>query len=120
MLSSNIKSEKISAADHSKRSRSHSTDLGDILPHDKMAEQAVLGAIIIHNAILPQILDIINTGDFFSPANQYIFSAKILHNAHQCAMCAFLAAGSSSFDVIHKNTLQIRENIPAATLLTNI
>ena len=75
MLSSNIKSEKIPAADHSKRSRSQSTDLGDILPHDKMAEQAVLGAIIIQNTILPQILDIINTEDFFSPANQYIFSA---------------------------------------------
>ena len=40
-----------------------------------MAEQAVLGAIIIQNTILPQILDIINTEDFFSPANQYIFSA---------------------------------------------
>ena len=75
MLSSNIKSEKIPAVDHSKRSRSQSTDIGDILPHDKMAEQAVLGAIIIQNTILPQILDIINTEDFFSPANQYIFSA---------------------------------------------
>ena len=75
MLSSNIKSEKIAAADRSKRSRSQSTDLGDILPHDKMAEQAVLGAIIIQNSVLPQILDIINTEDFFSPANQYIFSA---------------------------------------------
>ena len=75
MLSSNIKSEKIPAADYSKRSLSQSTDLGDILPHDKMAEQAVLGAIIIQNTILPQILDIINTEDFFSPANQYIFSA---------------------------------------------
>ena len=58
MLSSNIKSGKIPAADHSKKSRSQGNDLGDILPHDKMAEQAVLGAIIIHNAILPQILDI--------------------------------------------------------------
>ena len=75
MLSSNIKSKKIPVDDHSKRSRSQSSDLGDILPHDKMAEQAVLGAIIIQNTILPQILDIINTEDFFSPANKYIFSA---------------------------------------------
>ena len=75
MLTSNIKSEKIPAADRAKIIRSQSNDLGDILPHDKMAEQAVLGAIIIQNTILPQILDIINTEDFFSPANQYIFSA---------------------------------------------
>ncbi len=75
MLSSNIKSGKITKSDHSKKLRSQSADLGDILPHDKMAEQAVLGAIIIQNSVLPQILDIINTEDFFSPANQLIFSA---------------------------------------------
>ena len=40
-----------------------------------MAEQAVLGAIIIQNSILLQILDILNTDDFFSPANQHIFAA---------------------------------------------
>ena len=78
MLSSNIKSETIPKTDHSKRSKSKTKDLGDILPYDKMAEQAVLGAIIIQNAILPQILDIINTEDFFSPANQSIFSAMQL------------------------------------------
>ena len=75
MLSSKSKSEQFSVTEHSKKSRSQTTDLGEILPNDKMAEQAVLGAIIIQNSILPQILDIINTDDFFSPANQYIFEA---------------------------------------------
>ena len=65
MISSNIKSGTITKSNHSKRSPSQSIDLGDILPHDKMAEQAILGAIIIQNTILPQILDIINTEDFF-------------------------------------------------------
>ena len=60
MLSPNIKSGTIPKVDNSKRSMSKNTDLGEVLPYDKMAEQAVLGAIIIQNSILPQILDIIN------------------------------------------------------------
>jgi len=51
------------------------SDLEGLLPHDKMAEQAVLGAIIIQNSVLLQVLDILNIEDFFSPAHQQIFAA---------------------------------------------
>jgi len=51
------------------------SNIEEILPNDKMAEQAVLGAILIENSILLQILDILNVEDFFSPAHKLIFSA---------------------------------------------
>ena len=51
------------------------SDLEEMLPNDKMAEQAVLGAILINNSIILQILDILNAEDFFSPAHKLIFSA---------------------------------------------
>lgn len=47
----------------------------DILPHDKLAEQAVLGAIIYRNDLLTRIQDYLEPEDFFSPANQKIYSA---------------------------------------------
>ena len=54
---------------------SKASDLEEMLPNDKMAEQAVLGAILINNSIILQILDILNAEDFFSPAHRLIFSA---------------------------------------------
>ena len=51
------------------------SNIEEILSNDKMAEQAVLGAILIENSILLQILDILNVEDFFSPAHKLIFSA---------------------------------------------
>jgi len=54
---------------------SKASDLEEMLPNDKMAEQAVLGAILINNSIILQILDILNAEDFFSPAHKLIFSA---------------------------------------------
>ena len=69
MLSSENKSEKNRVFERTKKMRPQNVDLGELLPHDKMAEQAVLGAIIIQNSILLQILDILTTDDFFSPAN---------------------------------------------------
>jgi len=75
MLSSENKSEKTRVFERTKKMRPQTVDLGELLPHDKMAEQAVLGAIIIQNSILLQILDILTTDDFFSPANHYIFAA---------------------------------------------
>ena len=47
----------------------------ELLPHDKLAEQAVLGAIIYRNELLAQIQDYLQPTDFFSPANQKIFTA---------------------------------------------
>ena len=75
MLSSENKSEKTRVFERTKKMRPQTVDLGELLPHDKMAEQAVLGAIIIQNSILLQILDVLTTDDFFSPANHYIFAA---------------------------------------------
>ncbi len=75
MLSSEKKIEKYIAAGRASKTRTQTADLGELLPHDKLAEQAVLGAIIIQNSVLLQILDILNSEDFFSPANQLIFAA---------------------------------------------
>ena len=59
----------------SKNINSKVSDLEEMLPNDKMAEQAVLGAILINNSIFLQILDILNAEDFFSPSHKLIFSA---------------------------------------------
>ena len=75
MLSSENKSKKPKIFEPTKKVRPQAVGLEELLPHDRMAEQAVLGAIIIQNSILLQILDILNTDDFFSPANQHIFAA---------------------------------------------
>ena len=75
MLSSENKSKKTKVFERTKKVRPQAVGLEELLPHDRMAEQAVLGAIIIQNSILLQILDILNTDDFFSPANQHIFTA---------------------------------------------
>ena len=75
MLSSENKSKKPKIFERTKKVRPQAVGLEELLPHDRMAEQAVLGAIIIQNSILLQILDILNTDDFFSPANQHIFVA---------------------------------------------
>ena len=48
-----------------------------LLPHDKMAEQAILGAIIIKNEILYQVADTLVSSDFFSPAHQKIYQAAL-------------------------------------------
>ena len=75
MLTSENKSKKPRVFERTKKVRPQAVGLEELLPHDRMAEQAVLGAIIIQNSILLQILDILNTDDFFSPANQHIFAA---------------------------------------------
>ena len=48
-----------------------------LLPHDKMAEQAILGAIIIKNEVLYQVADTLVSSDFFSPAHQKIYQAAL-------------------------------------------
>lgn len=47
----------------------------ELLPHDKIAEQAILGAIIIKNEILFQVSEALSPTDFFSPAHQKIYQA---------------------------------------------
>jgi len=60
---------------HPTKIHSKKSNIEEMLPNDKMAEQAVLGAILIKNSVLLQILDILSVEDFFSPAHQLIFSA---------------------------------------------
>lgn len=49
----------------------------ELLPHDKMAEQAILGAVIIKNELLYQISETLSSADFFSPAHQKIYQAVL-------------------------------------------
>ena len=47
------------------------------LPHDKLAEQAVLGAIIINNSSLLKISDFLRVNDFFSLSNRKMFEGML-------------------------------------------
>ncbi|MBF0286758.1 MAG: replicative DNA helicase [SAR324 cluster bacterium] len=49
----------------------------EILPHDKLAEQAVLGAIILKNELLLELADILSPNDFFAPAHQKIYQIAL-------------------------------------------
>ena len=75
MKVSEKKIERSIASGRVSKTHTRTLDLGELLPHDKMAEQAVLGAVIIQNSALLQILDILTSDDFFSPAHQLIFTA---------------------------------------------
>jgi len=75
MLSSEKKIQNSKVSGRTSRTRQQNAGLDELLPHDKMAEQAVLGAIIIQNSVLLRILDILSSDDFFSPAHQLIFAA---------------------------------------------
>ena len=48
-----------------------------LLPHDKEAEQGVLGAIIHNNQALYQAVEILQPDHFFSPAHREMFQAMI-------------------------------------------
>ena len=49
-------------------------DFEALLPHDRMAEQSVLGAVILNNSALPKMADILRDEDFFSMSHRRIFS----------------------------------------------
>ena len=53
----------------------HAAIPSDILPHDKEAEQGVLGAIIHDNSTLHKALNILQPEHFFSPAHRELFAA---------------------------------------------
>ncbi|MCH8884357.1 MAG: replicative DNA helicase [SAR324 cluster bacterium] len=52
-----------------------SVPLGGMLPHDKEAEQGVLGAIIHNNEAFYQAAEILQPDHFFSPAHRELFQA---------------------------------------------
>ncbi|MGA1598205.1 MAG: replicative DNA helicase [bacterium] len=58
-------------------SSTKSNFLEELLPHDKFAEQAVLGSVIIRNSVFTAIIDSLSASDFFSPAHQRIYQAML-------------------------------------------
>ena len=57
---------------------------GRVLPQDTVAEKSLLGAIIINNDVLPEILTILRPRDFYEKRHQIIFQAIIdLYDHHK-------------------------------------
>ena len=57
---------------------------GRVQPQDIVAEKSVLGAIMLSDAILPEIMTIIRPQDFYEPAHQTIFTAILnLYDNHK-------------------------------------
>ena len=62
----------------------HSKDGGRIPPQDVVAEKSLLGAILISDKILPEILTIIRPCDFYEERHQIIFDAMMsLYDQHR-------------------------------------
>ncbi len=55
----------------------------EILPHDKLAEQAILGAIILKNELLFELAETLAPNDFFAPAHQKIYQAALELHEHK-------------------------------------
>jgi replicative DNA helicase len=49
--------------------------LRKVPPHNLEAEQAVIGGVFVHNAIFHELVDLISSEDFYSPAHQMIFAS---------------------------------------------
>lgn len=57
---------------------------GRVTPHDDVAEKSLLGALIINNDVLPEILTIVKPSDFYDERHQIIFSAIVdLYDSHK-------------------------------------
>ena len=62
----------------------HSKDGGRVPPQDIQAEKSLLGAIMISDAILPEILTIIRSRDFYEERHAIIFEAMAdLYDRHK-------------------------------------
>lgn len=62
----------------------HSKDGGRVPPQDTVAEKSLLGAILISDKILPEILTIIRPKDFYEVRHQIIFEAMMsLYDQHR-------------------------------------
>ena len=57
---------------------------GRVMPQDIVAEKSLLGAIIINNDILPEVLNILKPRDFYVKRHQIIFQAIVdLYDHHK-------------------------------------
>ncbi|MDH4224798.1 MAG: replicative DNA helicase [Deltaproteobacteria bacterium] len=57
--------------------RTENNPPSQILPHDKEAEQGVLGAVIHNNQALYQVMDLLSAESFFAPAHRHMFQAML-------------------------------------------
>jgi len=46
-------------------------------PHDKDAERAVLGAILVSDSTLPEVADLVEVDDFYIPSNKKLYSCML-------------------------------------------
>ena len=57
---------------------------GRIMPQDLVAEQSLLGAIIINNDVLPEVLTVVRPRDFYEERHRIIFQAMLdLYDHHK-------------------------------------
>ena len=57
---------------------------GRVMPQDLVAEQSLLGAIIINNDVLPEVLTIVRPRDFYDERHKIIFQAMLdLYDHHK-------------------------------------
>ncbi|MBO4813264.1 replicative DNA helicase [Candidatus Saccharibacteria bacterium] len=62
----------------------HSKKDGRMPPYDEVAEKSVLGAIIIDNDVLPEVLTILKPRDFYEKRHQIIYESIIdLYDKHK-------------------------------------
>ena len=62
----------------------HSKKDGRVPPYDEVAEKSVLGAIIIDNDVLPEVLTILKPRDFYEKRHQIIYESIIdLYDKHK-------------------------------------
>ena len=62
----------------------HSKNDGRVPPQDVTAEKSLLGAIMIDENVLPEVITIVRAGDFYEARHQIIFEAMVnLYDAHK-------------------------------------
>ena len=62
----------------------HSKNDGRVPPQDVTAEKSLLGAIMIDENVLPEVITIVRAGDFYEARHQTIFEAMVnLYDAHK-------------------------------------
>lgn len=62
----------------------HSNSSGRVPPQDTVAEKSLLGAVMISDGVLPEVLNIIRPKDFYEERHQIIFDAMIsLYDQHR-------------------------------------
>ncbi|MBQ7201855.1 replicative DNA helicase [Candidatus Saccharibacteria bacterium] len=102
----------------------HSKDGGRIPPQDLNAEKSLLGAILISDKILPEILTIIKPSDFYDEKHKLIFEAMVnLYDRHMpvdlVTLTSELRAGKKLNDVGKASYLtELSTYVPTASHAT--